>query len=112
MQAVALQHASPRSPVQASITSPSSSRSWRCRRRYRRTASGYTNNNNRLPPVGCLECHEIFEGAAGRVNANLRDVPQQHDFRGRCHPARQPDVVNYLTATVILTVGMISTYRK
>jgi OmcA/MtrC family decaheme c-type cytochrome len=49
----------------------------------RRTAveSGYTNSNNPLTgvPVGCLECHEIFEGHGGSRVSNAQTCVMCHN---------------------------------
>jgi OmcA/MtrC family decaheme c-type cytochrome len=43
--------------------------------------SGYTNNNNPLTgvPVGCLECHEIFEGHGGNRVSNAQVCVMCHN---------------------------------
>lgn len=51
--------------------------------RVRRVAveSGYTNNNNPITgtPVGCLECHEIFEGHGGNRVSNAQVCVMCHN---------------------------------
>jgi OmcA/MtrC family decaheme c-type cytochrome len=72
----------------------------------RRTAveSGYTNSNNPLTgvPVGCLECHEIFEGHGGNRVSNAQTCVMCHNpnmtSSARTFAAApvNQDIVNYI----------------
>jgi hypothetical protein len=63
--------------------------------RVRRVAveSGYTNSNNPITgtPIGCLECHEIFEGHGGNRVSNAQVCVMCHNpnlsTSGRDHGA-------------------------
>jgi OmcA/MtrC family decaheme c-type cytochrome len=76
--------------------------------------SGYTNNNNQLTgtPIGCLECHEIFEGHGGNRVSNAQVCVMCHNpnlsTSGRTITASpiNPDIVTYFnTDADPLTVG-------